>query len=175
SLSFNFVPPSYSSSHVSGNLLKPPSANGPPVHQLPDIAERNRLPFAVDDCCFLGRVVPAALLLSDLFGDVADVEQFLVEKEREKEANPCNVGARTSFRRRRDAGLPATNAGQFVVDFDACLLLIGRRQCLLHIFVKSLNKRAFMQKGERLGRGARGPPAHGTHGPEAREPQKSTA
>src|SRR4029453_9920229 len=44
---------------------------GAPVHQLADIAERDRLPSAVDDRRLLGRVVPATLLLPGLFGDVS--------------------------------------------------------------------------------------------------------
>src|SRR5437868_15477867 len=49
---------------------------GAPVHQLADIAERDRLPFAVDDARLLGNIVPAALLLAGLLGDVADIPQL---------------------------------------------------------------------------------------------------
>ena len=52
---------------------------GAPVHQLADIAEGDRLPSVIDNRGLLRRVVPAALLLPGLFGDVAHIEQFLVE------------------------------------------------------------------------------------------------
>jgi hypothetical protein len=47
---------------------------GAPVHQLADIAERHRLPLAVDDPRFLGDIVPASLLFPGLLGDVADIQ-----------------------------------------------------------------------------------------------------
>src|SRR5215467_10245641 len=55
---------------------------GAPVHQLAYIAERHRLPFAVDKPCLFGNIVPAALFLAGLFRDVADIEQLLVEQKR---------------------------------------------------------------------------------------------
>src|SRR5712691_10486477 len=53
-----------------------------PVHQLADIAERDRLPFAVDDRRLAGGVVPAALLFADVFGKLANIEQLVGEQER---------------------------------------------------------------------------------------------
>src|SRR5262249_30901993 len=64
------------------DLGKPISA---PVHQLADIAERERLPSVVDDSSLPRRVIPTALLLPGLFGNVAHIQQFLVEQEWEEE------------------------------------------------------------------------------------------
>jgi len=52
---------------------------GPPIHQLTDIAERHRLPFAVDDNRLASGVVPAAVLVADLLAEICDVEVLLAE------------------------------------------------------------------------------------------------
>src|SRR5690242_5092002 len=63
---------------LDASFRKPVTA---PVHDLADIAERNRLPFAVHDDGFLGRVVPAAVLLTDLISNIADIGKLFVEQE----------------------------------------------------------------------------------------------
>src|SRR5215510_7648880 len=52
---------------------------GAPVHELADIAERDCLPFAVHHDGFFSSVIPAALRISDVLGNIADVQIFLAE------------------------------------------------------------------------------------------------
>jgi hypothetical protein len=101
---------------VEADLLEPVHT---PVHQLPDIAEGNGLPFAIDDAGLLGRFVPTALLLADLLGDVADVDVLLVVEERPIEEVEGQVGAASSLGDGGNPGLQAANACELIADLDA--------------------------------------------------------
>ena len=161
-----------------GKLLYPDLGEpiGAPVHQLADIAERDRLPFAVDDARLLGNIVPAALLLAGLLGDVADIQQLFLEQERVEQENHCDIRPGLGLGDRADPGRQAADARQLVIDFDARLFFIGRRQCLLHVFVKCLDERALVQKGERLRFGSGRPRTdRRSHRPEPGQLQKSAA
>ena len=149
---------------------------GAPVHQLADIAERHRLPFAVDNARLLGDIVPAALLFAGLLGDVADIEQLFLEQERVEQEDHRDVRPGPGLGDRADPGRQAADARQLVIDFDAGLFFVGRRQSLLHVFVECLDERALVQKGERLAlRSGRPRTDRGAHRPEPGQLQKSAA
>ncbi len=118
-------------------LLEPVGA---PVHQLADIAERDRLPLAVDDNGLLRRVVPAAILLAGLLRDIADVDVFLVVQERPVEEVQRHVRTGAGLRHGGNARLQASDADQLVFYLDAGELLVGRDQGLLEILIKRLDE-----------------------------------
>ncbi len=128
---------------VVTGLLEPVGA---PVHQLADIAERDRLPLAVDDDGFLCRVVPAAVFLADLLGDIADIEVFLVVEERPVEEVQRHVRTGSGLCHGGDAGLQAADADQLVFDLDARELLVGRDQRFLEILVIGLDERVLVHQ-----------------------------
>jgi hypothetical protein len=107
-----------------------------------------------DEDCFLRRVVPAALFLAGLLGDIAEIEILVVEEERPAEGVRDDIGSRPGLGNGRDPSLQAADADQLLSDFDPSFLLIGRGQYLLEMLVVSLDERAFVQDGERRGLGA---------------------
>ena len=84
---------------------------GPPVHQLADIAERNALPFAVDEDRLLACRIPAALRLSGLLGDIGDVEIFIGEQERHQRDVHRDVRPRAGLGDSAGAGRQAADTG----------------------------------------------------------------
>ena len=161
-----------------GELLDPDLGKpvGAPVHQLPDVAVRDRPPFAVDNSGFPGRIVPAALLLAGLLGDVADIHQLVGIEERVEQEDDCYIGSRPGLDDRADPGRRAADAGQLVIDLHAGLLFVSRRQCLLHVLVERGDERGLVQKGKRLALRARAPRANrGGCGPEPGEFEKPAA
>ena len=135
---------------VVARLLEPVGA---PVHQLADVGVRDRLPLAVDHHGFLRRLVPAAAFLADLGGDVAHIDELLVEQEGPVEADRGHVGAGAVLRRGGDAGQQAADAHHLVVDLDAGRLLVGRRQLVLEEGVEGRDERALVHHREALRRG----------------------
>src|SRR5882757_3766645 len=132
---------------VVARLLEPVGA---PVHQLADVAERDGLPLAVDHHGFLRRLVPAAGFLADLGGDVAHVDELVVEQEGPVEADRGHVGAAGILRRGGDAGQQAADADHLVVHLDAGRLLVGRGQLVLEEGVVGRHERAFVHHCEAL-------------------------
>ena len=131
---------------------------GAPVHQLTDIGEGDGLPLAVDEDAFLAGVVPAALRLADVVGDIADVEIFVAELDDLEQAVHGDVGARSGLGDRADPCRQAADAGHLVVDLDAGGFLVGRSKRVRHILVERFDERAFVQDGDGLvgGRGRPG-------------------
>src|SRR5262245_11000220 len=130
---------------------------GTPVHQLADIAERDRLPFTVHQHGFPAGIVPAALGFADVVGDVADVEILLAELDHLEQTIHRNICSRAGLGDGADTRWKAADAGYLVIDLDAGLLLIGSGKHILHIVIEWLNERAFVQNSDRLRLGVRRP------------------
>ncbi len=75
------------------------------------------LPLTITE--FLDGVVPAAVLLADRFGNVADIDELVVEQEWPAEVDRCYVGAVAGLRGGGYAGLQAADADQLVIHGDA--------------------------------------------------------
>ena len=147
---------------------------GAPVHQLTDIAEGDCLPFAVHDNGLPAGVVPAALRLADLVGDVVNVEIFVAELDHVEQDVHRDVGARPGLGNRADPCRQAADAGHLVVDLDAGLLLVGRGKRVHHIFVERLDERAFVEDRDGLlCRGCREGPAQRCRGACGRKLEES--
>ena len=121
---------------------------GAPVHELADVAERDRFPLAVDDHQFFDEVVPTAIFLADRFGDVADIDELVVEQEWPAEIHRRYVWAVAGLSRCGYAGLQAADADQLVIYTDAGGLGVFRNQRLFHVVVVSRNERTFVHEAE---------------------------
>ena len=131
----------------------------PVVHQLADVSVGHRLPLALVDGQALDLVVPAALLLAHLLGDVGHVyEGVAVEPLL---LSPCQVRAILVLDHRDQLGHRAAPRGlDLVLDLDAGGLLVGRRHHVLEVHVEVLHVGAFARErdGDRLGLGVAGNP-----------------
>jgi len=136
---------------VDAGFLEPVGA----VHlELADVAPRQRLPLALRDDDLEDVLVPAAELLADAVGHVADVHQAVVEQEGLVEAGHGDLGSRLRLGDRRQAGEHAAHARRLVRHLDARHLLVLGQQGLREVVVEGLDERALADDGHRLGGGA---------------------
>ena len=120
--------------------------------ELPDVAPGNRLPLLVDHDDVLHDLVPAAELLADLAGDVAHVDEDVVEEIGPVESGPGDLGTGLRLRHGGEPRQHAAHAHRLVADLDPGELLVLRRQRLHEEVVERLDEGALPDGGQRLRR-----------------------